>query len=170
MRRIPVLIAILLLAGTAQAAESEYYIGPRAGADVFGAPSTQAAKVAHLDRLTAVRIDKKLHTWWHIITIHQTPVVRGWVAAGVVRQRYQPSTASRKRSSFFSGFASLFGYGNDSSTETTAVLGVRGFEEEKGATAAAGGRNATAAVQWMETLHVSPQEEDAFIREGDLNP
>lgn len=170
MLRTLALITFLLLAATVQAAETEYYIGPRSGADIYERPSTQAKKIAHLDRLTSIKITSKQRTWWKIETVGRKPVVRGWITAGEVRKRYQPSVATHKSSSFFSGFASMFGHGRDTSSEKTAVLGVRGLDEET--TAKAGNRNRgnTSAVRWMEGLHVSQQDVDKFIREGDLNP
>jgi hypothetical protein len=168
LRIISALFCLCLLAAPAMAAEAEYYIGPRDGADIYNRPDSRADKIAHLKRLTVVRVVDKQRTWWRIESSGISPSVRGWVTAGAIRQRYQPSTASRKSSSFFSGFASMFGYGRTSNNEKTAVLGVRGLDEET--TARAGGRGNTSAVKWMDTLSVSQKEVDKFIRDGDLNP
>jgi len=168
MLRISALLILLLLAAPTLAAPPSYYIGPRSGADLYDSPSPQSKKVAHLDRLTTVRITQKKRTWWHVETEGRNPVVRGWVSAGAIRQRYQPSASSRS-TSLFSGLSSLFGGGRDANTEKTAVLGVRGLDEET--TAKAGTTSGTnSAVRWMEGLRVSQQEVNTFIREGDLNP
>lgn len=168
LRSISVLLTLFLLAMPAVAAEPEYYIGPRSGADLYNRPSSHADKIAHLERLTVVKIIRKQRTWWRVETVGVTPQAQGWITAGSIRQRYQPEVANRKSSSFFSGFASLFGYGRSNPNDKTAVLGVRGLDEET--TAKAGGRGNTSAVKWMDTLTVSQQEVNQFIKEGDLNP
>jgi len=164
--RIWLTLCLLLVAGAtgAQAADNGSYIGASQGVDVHSSPSTGAQVTGHLDRLTDVKVLQRTRGWAEI-EVAQPKYLRGWVIEGAVRQRYQPSSSQRAKSSFFSSFARLFG-GNEPQQQT-AVLGVRGLDEEGNATGTA--RNAR-AVQWMESLRVSQDEVDRFVREGRLNP
>ena len=168
MRRfagIATLLCCLLGAAHAPAAEDGYYIGAYHGIDVKQSPSDESATVAHLERLRSVRIDERERSWARIETVNP-PHVGGWVPEGALRQRYVPPETHRASSSFFSGLAALFGGGGETDTKT-AVLGVRGLENE----GALGDRVAPAeAVQWVETLHVSDKEVADFVRQGGLNP
>lgn len=167
MRSWLILGAIICFAcSPASAAENgSYYIGATRGADVHASPSTSARVVTHLDRLTDVRVLQRQRGWAEV-EVAQPGKVRGWVIEGAVRQRYQPTQTQKAKSSFFSSFARLFG-GGEPQQQQTAVLGVRGLDEEGNATGSA--RNMK-AVQWMEGLNVSQDEVNRFIREGRLNP
>ena len=146
-----------------QAAENDsYYIGATYGADIHASPTSDSRMVGHLDRLTNVNILQRIRGWAEIES--GSPKLRGWVIEGAVRQRYQPSSSQKARSSFFSGFARWFG-GNEPQQQT-AVLGVRGLEEGD----ATGTASNPQAVQWMESLNVSQDEVNRFIRDGKLNP
>lgn len=156
-------IALFAAAYPAGAAENgAHYIGATYGADVHASPVSGSKVITHLDRLTDVTVLQRIRGWAEIET--SRPSVRGWVIEGTVRQRYQPSTAQKARSSFFASFARMFG-GNEPQQQT-AVLGVRGLEEGN----ATGTASNPQAVRWMESLHVSQQEVDRFIRDGRLNP
>jgi hypothetical protein len=167
MRRlvgISTLLCCLLGAAGAPAAEDGYYVGAYSGIDVMASPSSDAASIGHLQRLRPVRIEERQRSWARITPV-DAPRVSGWVPEGALRQRYDPPKEHRSTSSFFSGLAALFG-GSDNETET-AVLGVRGLENE----GKLGNRVAPAAeVQWMESLHVSDQDISDFVRQGRLNP
>lgn len=153
-------------AATAQAAEDGYYIGAYHGIDVKRSPSGEAATVAHLNRLRDVRIEARERSWARIATV-EAPHVSGWVPQGALRQRYEaPKANHSSTSSFFSGLAALFG-GGDEDTTKTAVLGVRGLDNE----GQLGDKAAPAAeVKWVEGLHVSNKEIADFVRQGRLNP
>ena len=157
----------MLLSAAAQAVAAEsgsHYIGATRGTDVHSSPSTSASVLTHLDRLTDVKVLKRQRGWAEI-EVSQPKRLQGWVIEGAVRQRYQPSRTQKAKSSFFSSFARLFG-GNEPQQQT-AVLGVRGLDEEGNATGSA--RNMK-AVKWMEGLNVSQDEVNRFIRDGRLNP
>lgn len=156
-------IVLFAAASSAGAAESSsHYIGATYGADVHLSPVSGSKVVAHLDRLTDVTVLQRIRGWAEIET--SRPSVKGWVIEGTVRQRYQPSSAQKTRSSFFASFARWFG--DNEPQQQTAVLGVRGLEEGD----ATGTARNTQAVRWMDNLHVSQQEVDRFIRDGRLNP
>ncbi|MDT8377192.1 MAG: hypothetical protein RQ867_10720, partial [Mariprofundaceae bacterium] len=53
----------------------------------------------------------------------------------------------------------------------TAVLGVRGLEGGDGNVAdKEAGEQAIRIVQWMDSMHVPPDEVSAFVKEGHLKP
>ena len=88
------------------------------------------------------------------------------MSEGAIRKRYAVSHVEQKKQQALSRFRSLFQ--KPPETQKTAVLGVRGLEED-----GAPSREKVAdpkAVQWMENLRVSDAEVAAFIAEGDLNP
>lgn len=167
MRRlagITMLLCCLLAPAAGSAAEDGYYVGAYQGIDVKQSPSSTSSTVAHLERLRSVRIEEHQRSWARISTVNP-PHVGGWVPEGALRQRYEPVRTHRSSSSFFSGLAALFG-GGESDTKT-AVLGVRGLDNE----GSLGNRMAPAeAVKWVEGLHVSDKEVADFVRQGGLNP
>jgi len=166
--RICLTLCLLLVAGATGAVAADngsYYIGSTQGVDVHSSPSTSGQVSGHLDRLTDVKVLQRTRGWAEI-EVSQPRYLRGWVIEGAVRQRYQPSTSQKAKSSFFSSFARMFG-GNEPQQQQTAVLGVRGLDEESNA---AGEARNTKAVQWMESLNVSQDEVDRFVRDGRLNP
>jgi len=165
MRMGMVLMMALLAAAPALAADApDYYIGPRPGADVLAHPRASARVLAHLPRLTPVEVLKQRRSWWKVrAKADHGERVEGWVSAGAVRERYKP----KKRSSSF-GFASFFSLFRSPPEQHTAVLGVRGLEDEgKLAKATQASKK---VVEWMDKLHVDPAKVDEFVREGDLNP
>ncbi len=159
------LMLICLVSAPAMAAD-EFYIGSGGGADVYRLPKPGAERIGHLDRLTGVRVIQKKRNWWKVRTLHVDPAISGWVHAGAVRKRYTPSAASRTKSSFLAGLSSFF-HRSEPNQQQTAVLGVRGLEDEGNA---AKGRSNRAGVRWMEGLAVSDADIAAFIDEGRLNP
>ncbi len=155
------LLVCCLLPAPAWAAD-DYYIGASRGADVLAAPQADAAVVGHLERLSEVRVLERQRAWWNI----EAADVRGWVPAGAVRKRHQPGRAEKAGNSVLEGLSSLF-HRDDPAGRKTAVLGVRGLDEETGAVR---GRANVAAVEWMERLTVSDAEIARFIEQGRLNP
>lgn len=170
--RLPTL-ALLFLALAAglpatAAGEEDYYIGARDGADLFSQPRASAEKLAHLPRKTDVNVLEKRRGWWKVERIGVTPEQAGWVYESVVNKRYSSAVNGNDGgTSFLSGFSSLFR--TEPKQDKTAVLGVRGLDEENGATAQADAK-AKEAVSWMDSLAVNNADLDAFIEEGDLNP
>lgn len=164
MRRWLILCIAMFAASYAGAAESgSHYIGATYGADIHASPASYSQVIGHLDRLTDVQVLQRTRGWAEIEV--SQPKIRGWVVEGTVRKRYEPSNAQKARSSFFASFARWFG-SDDPQQQQTAVLGVRGLEEGS----ATGTARNLQAVQWMESLHVSQDEVDRFIRDGRLNP
>jgi len=159
-------VLAIVMATPALAADNEsYYIGSRSGSDVYVYPRTSAEKLGHLKRKTDVKVLEKRRGWWKVKTSGLKPEVSGWVYQSTVNKRYQATTT--KKSSFFSGFSSLFR--SSEPQQKTAVLGVRGLEEEGGATRKADAK-AREAVKWMDSLIIKNRDVAAFIEEGDLNP
>lgn len=160
---------IFIAVSPLQAADSEsYYIGSRSGADVHAYPRNSAENLGHLERMTDITVLEKRRGWWKVETIDIEPKVTGWVYESTVNQRYQPEKESSSgSSSFFSGFSSLFR--SSEPQQKTAVLGVRGLEEEGGATTKANAQ-ARKAVKWMDSLVIKNRDVASFIKEGDLNP
>ncbi|MDX8403248.1 MAG: hypothetical protein R8K54_02430 [Mariprofundaceae bacterium] len=154
--------------GTTLAGGDSYYIGARAGADVFESPNKRANVTTHLTRKTSVKILQKRRGWRKIETEDEAKVT-GWVFEGAVRKRYQ-SAKSSKKSSFLSSFTSFF-LRSPEPTHKTAVLGVRGLEDNSVAsTKREATEHANTMVQWMDTLNVGDDAVNAFVEEGDLNP
>jgi len=171
MRPLMLLIALgsLLAPAFAAADEEDYYIGARNGADVLAAPRTGAGVVGHLERMTDVRVIKKQRAWWKIETVNEAAALQGWVREGAVRKRYRPSARKKASSSVFAALSSIFG--RPAPKQQTAVLGVRGLEDEGGDVAdRQAHQSAKETVRWMEGLRVTNEEVADFIREGDLNP
>lgn len=168
MRLIIVAALMLGLSGTALADDVSYYIGARSGADVFASPNKRAEITTRLPRKSSISVLEKRRGWWKVETTDATEKVSGWVFEGAVRKQYQ-STKSKNRSSFFSGFASLFR--SPEPPQRTAVLGVRGLEDNGAASAdRAATERANKMVKWMGTLNVPDEAAASFIDEGDLNP
>ncbi|MDQ7010564.1 MAG: SH3 domain-containing protein [Mariprofundaceae bacterium] len=162
-------LCVLLAPAFAATDEEGYYIGARNGVDVLAAPRTGSKVMGRLERMTDVRVVKKQRAWWKIETIHGYPALQGWVREGAVRKRYQPSARKKTSSSVFAALSSIFG--RPAPKQQTAVLGVRGLEDEGGDIASQQARqSAKESVRWMEGLSVSNEEVADFIREGDLNP
>jgi hypothetical protein len=156
------------LSGIALADDASYYIGARSGADVFASPNKRAEITARLPRKSSITVLEKRRGWWKIETTDAGEKVTGWVFEGAVRKQYQ-STKSKKKSSFFSGIASMFR--SPEPTQKTAVLGVRGLEDNGAASAErAATEKANKIVEWMDTLNVPDEEVASFIDKGDLNP
>ncbi len=158
----------MLFAGAAAAADSMHpYIGASRGADVHAKPARSSPVLGHLERLTEVRVLEQRRGWGRIETIRaiEGRPLRGWVLSGQIRRPYQPKRSERAKSSFLAAFSSWFG--NDEPERKTAVLGVRGLEDEGANTM--GARNMK-AVRWMDRLAVDEAEIARFIREGRLNP
>jgi len=165
VRLLTLVIFSLLFPATVMAAD-QYYIGSRDGVNVVAQPKVRANVTGHLDRLTDVKITQKKRAWWKVSTIKVSPKVSGWVPSGAVRKRYQASVAEKSSNSFFSGLSSFF-HRDAAGGQKTAVLGVRGLDEEGNA---ASGKANVAAVEWMEKLDVSSSDVAAFIEQGRLNP
>jgi len=166
MRTLAMLFVLVLLPGLTASA-GEYYIGPRAGADLLQAPRSSATVIRHLPRLTNIIVIRKRRSWWkaEVSTDHGSPMT-GWISAGAIRKQYRPK---RTTSAFASGMSSFFSmFRRPPTRQQTAVLGVRGLEDE----AKLGKANKTSmnAVKWMEGLRVGSAEVSKFVREGDLNP
>jgi len=166
MRILAMLFVLTLLPRLVASAE-EYYIGPRAGVDLLQSPRSRAKIIQHLPRLTNVTVLKKRRSWWEVeVSEHRITPLTGWISAGAIRKRYQPksmaSAFSSKMSSFFSMFRS------SPTRQQTAVLGVRGLEDE--AKLGKANKASMNVVKWMESLRVSNAEVSKFVREGDLNP
>lgn len=160
-------IGALGFSGTALAADDSYYIGARSGADVFATPNKRADVTAHLTRKTSVKILQKRRGWRKIETIGKNRVT-GWVFEGAVRKRYK-TVKNKKKSSFMSSFASFFR--SPEPTYKTAVLGVRGLEDDGAASAErTATKRARKLVKWMDTLNIEEGAVAAFVDEGDLNP
>jgi len=168
MRLIMTTLLMFGLSGIALADDAAYYIGARSGADVFASPNKRAEVTAHLPRMSSVTILQKRRNWWKVKTIDARQEVSGWVFEGSVRKRYK-SAKAKKKSSFFTGFASMFR--SPEPPRKTAVLGVRGLEDDGTASAErAATKSANKMVKWMDTLNVEDGAVEAFIDEGDLNP
>lgn len=162
-------LGVLLAPAFAATDEGSYYIGVRNGVDVLAAPRTGAKVIGRLERMTDVRVVKKQRAWWKIETINAAPALQGWVREGAVRKRYQPSARKKASSSVFAALSSIFG--RPAPKQQTAVLGVRGLEDEGGDVAGQQAHQAAKeTVHWMEGLSVSDEEVADFIREGNLNP
>lgn len=167
MRLIIAVLSLLLLATPAMAAGGGYYIGPDDGVDMRLAPKNKATVSGHLDTRTEVEVLNRKRNWVKVQTLGHGGI-RGWVPAGAVRKQYQPKK-SKKKSSFFSSFASMFR--SPEPTRKTAVLGVRGLEGGNGnATDKEAGTKAIQVVEWMDTLNVSQSEVISFIEKGNLKP
>ncbi|MDX8408282.1 MAG: hypothetical protein R8L58_07845 [Mariprofundaceae bacterium] len=164
VRLLSVILFSLLFPATAMAAD-QYYIGSSNGVDVLAKPGAGADVTGHLDRLTDVKIIQKKRAWWKVSTIRVSPKVSGWVPSGAVRKRYQRTAEKKASGSFFSGLSSFFH--QDSNTQKTAVLGVRGLDEEGNA---AKGKANLAGVEWMEKLDVPDADLATFVEQGRLNP
>lgn len=160
-------LSVMGFSGVALAKGDSYYIGPRGGADVFATPNKRAEVTSHLTRKTSVKILQKRKNWRKIETIDKRKVT-GWVFEGAVRKRYK-TVKSSKKSSFMSSFTSFFR--SPEPTHKTAVLGVRGLEDDGAARAErAATKRANKLVKWMDTLNVEEGAVAAFVEEGDLNP
>ena len=160
-------LSVLGFSSTVLAGSDSYYIGARSGADVFESPNKRADVTAHLSRKTSVKILQKRRNWRKIETMDEAKV-SGWVFEGAVRKRYK-TVESSKKSSFMSSFTSFFR--SPEPTHKTAVLGVRGLEDDGAASAEkAATKRANRLVKWMDTLNVEEMAVAAFIDEGDLNP
>ena len=156
------------VAGVAVAADGNYYIGSHSGVDLRLAPRNSATVSGHLDRKTKVEVIDTRRSWTKVQTLGSRSI-KGWVPAGAVRKSYSSATSSRSSSSFFSSFTSLFR--SPEPPRKTAVLGVRGLEDDSAASAEkTATEQANKAVEWMETLNVPDEAVAAFINEGDLNP
>ncbi|MDQ6957488.1 MAG: hypothetical protein Q9M24_00065 [Mariprofundaceae bacterium] len=166
MRTLAILFVLVLLPGLTASA-GEYYIGPRAGADLLQAPRSSADVIQHLPRLTNITVIRKRRSWWkaEVSTDHGSPIT-GWISAGAIRKQYQPKRATSALASSISSFFSMFR--RPPTGKQTAVLGVRGLENE----AKLGKANKVSmnTVKWMEGLRVGNTEVSKFVREGDLNP
>jgi len=166
MRTLAMLFVLVLLPGLTASA-GEYYIGPRAGADLLQSPRSSAVVIQHLPRLMDVIVLKKRRSWWkvEVSTDHASPIA-GWISAGALRKQYQPKRTTSALTSSISSFFSMFR--RPPTRQQTAVLGVRGLEDE----AKLGKANKVSinAVKWMEGLRVGNAEVSKFVREGDLNP
>ncbi len=160
------LLCCFLLATPAWAVD-RYYIGSSDGIDVLQRAQAHAVVLGHIPRLTDVKIIQKKRAWWKVRTVgYTTPEISGWVPSGAVRKRYRATVAEKTSNSFFSGLSSLF-HRNTAGGQKTAVLGVRGLDEEGNA---AGGKANMVAVEWMEGLGVSNADVAAFVEQGRLNP
>jgi len=155
----------MILPGLATAA-SDYYIGFRAGVDMLEKPNSSAKIIQHLPRLTDVEILEKRRTWQKIkVTISKANPLQGWVPEGAIRKRYQSkhtTSSSSAMSSFFSFFAPK------NTERKTAVLGVRGLGSE--ADLGKANQSSIQIVSQIESLQVSSQDVNKFVRDGDLNP
>jgi len=172
MRLLGILIFTCLLPFPAWASD-QFYIGARGGIDLVDEPKTQAKVITHLPRMSDVQFVRNQRAWTKVRAVYEQATVEGWVPAGAVRKRYNAQAAKSASTGFFSGFSSLF-HRDETAHSKTAVLGVRGFENE------AGGKTTTDEAQqamsisqnaaWVESLQVSDQDVSAFIKQGDLNP
>jgi len=162
---IPTLL-LLLFSNPAMAAEDRYYISPRDGVDLRLTPNNNAKVSGHLSRKTDVKIIDSRRNWRKVRSLDHKGLV-GWIPEGAIRKRYE-ATTTKKRSSFLSGFSALFR--SPEPAQKTAVLGVRGLEDEGAANADQATEQANKAVKWMDTLNVPDREVAAFIDEGNLNP
>lgn len=157
------LLGTLLLALPGKAEEvADFYIVTRGGTDLLAQPHRGAAVIAHLPRLSPVVPGKRRRNWRQIQARVQEQTLSGWVPEGAVRQRYR---AEKKKSAL--GMAGVLSWLDNRPERQTAVLGVRGLEEEGAST---GGRSDMAALGWVEGQAPSEAEVEAFILEGDLNP
>ncbi len=148
------------------AGSQQPYVFASHGADLHAAPDDASPVIAHLDRLTEVSILRKQRGWLRVRAAGNAQGGRiGWLREGQVRKPWQPGRAQRARHSLLGAFASLFG-GNNAPGKT-AVLGVRGLEDEG---SGAQGQRDMAGVQWMERIAITPEETRRFVREGKLNP
>jgi len=166
MRILAMLFVLVLLPGLTASA-GEYYIGPRAGADLLQAPRSSADVIQHLPRLTDITVIKKRRSWWKVkVSAGLESPVTGWISAGAIRKQYQPKRTVSAFASNISSFFSMFR--RPPTRQQTAVLGVRGLEDE----AKLGKVNKASmnTVKWMEGLRVGNAEVSKFVREGDLNP
>jgi len=165
MRTLAGLFVFILLPGLAASA-GEYYIGPRAGADLLQSPRSSAEVLQHLPRLTDVTVLKKRRSWWKVeVSAHRDTPLSGWIFAGAMRKRYQPKHSV---SAFASNISSFFSMFRRPAKQQTAVLGVRGLEDE--AKLGKATKASMNVVKWMEGLRVNNAEVAKFVREGDLNP
>ncbi|MFQ5581973.1 MAG: SH3 domain-containing protein [Mariprofundaceae bacterium] len=172
MRPLILLIALgtLFAPAFATAGEESYYIGARNGVDVLDAPRTSAKALGRLERMADVKVLQKRRAWWKVEALGDESELLGWVREGAVRKRYQPGVRKKVTSSAFAAFTSLFS--RSAPQQQTAVLGVRGLEDEGGDATASQQtqQSAKEMVQWMEGLKVEEQEVADFVQEGDLNP
>jgi len=166
MRMLAMLFVFVLLSGL-PASAGEYYIGPRARADLLRAPRSGADVIRHLPRLTDIIVIRKRRSWWKAeVSIDHGSPVTGWISTGALRKQYQPK---RTTSAFSSGISSFFSmFRRSPAGQQTAVLGVRGLENE--AKLGKANKASINAVKWMEGLRVGNAEVSGFVREGDLNP
>jgi len=165
MRTLAMLFVLVLLPGLAASA-GEYYIGPRAGTDLLQAPRSNADVIQHLPRLMDVTVVKKRRSWWKVkVSAGHDSSATGWISAGAIRKRYQPK---RTVSAFASNISSFFSMFRRPPTGQTAVLGVRGLEDE--AKLGKANKASMNVVKWMESLRVGNAEVARFVHEGDLNP
>lgn len=166
-------VVVFPLSTLGETADTGYYISPSKGADVYSSYKSSPKKIARLPYNTDVHVIEKKRGWWKIETITHEPAVSGWVFESVVLQRTAPKVKTRtarresSSSSFLSSFSSLFR--SSPQQQETAVLGVRGLEEE-GASTEKASKEAKDAVKWMDTLAISHDDVAAFIREGNLKP
>jgi len=169
-----VLLAFSLFATPVWAVDdSQYYIGSRGGADLLIDPNIHADVVTHLPRMTSIRVLDEKRTWSKIQLMESDGKIQGWVPAGTVVKRYNPETAQNKKPAMFSGFSSWF-HRDEVNHQKTAVLGVRGLEdegEEQAGPEQAGKKMPILNdAEWVESLQVSDQDVEVFIHRGDLNP
>jgi hypothetical protein len=163
------LIGIILLSlflPTLSWAADQYYIGFRDGVDVRDQPAARASVLGHLPRLTDIRLIKTDRAWSKVSSVHASKPLTGWVPSGAVRKRYQPTAVQKSSNSFFSGLSSWFNR-DTTGGQQTAVLGVRGLDEEASAST---GQASEAGVAWMEKLSVPNSDVAAFVEQGGLNP
>jgi len=154
-------------------AADQYYIGSRDGIDLLKKPKAHAEILLHLPRMKEVAFIRTKRSWSKIQIIQAEEKVTGWVPAGSVRHRYNPETAKNAAPSLFSGFSSWF-HSDKPNQSKTAVLGVRGFEDDGKPQAASEPISEEALIQkntqWLESLQVPDKDVAAFIQQGDLNP
>ncbi|MDX8406878.1 MAG: hypothetical protein R8L58_00675 [Mariprofundaceae bacterium] len=112
-------------------------------------------------------------SWSKVQIIRAEEKLTGWVPAGAVRHRYNPATAKNAAPALFSGFSSWF-HRDKPAQAKTAVLGVRGFEDEERSRTASEPQSKEEIMrkdsQWIESLRVPDSDVAAFIQQGDLNP
>jgi len=154
-------------------AADQYYIGSRHGIDLFKKPDMHAEILLHLHRMQDVQFIRTKRSWSKIQIIQAEEKITGWVPAGSVRHRYNAATAKNAAPTLFSGFSSWF-HRDKPAQGKTAVLGVRGFEDEDRSQTASEPRSKEEMMlqdtQWIEALRVPDSDVAAFVQQGDLNP
>ncbi len=159
---ITAVFALIFLGAMSASAEDIYYVGPTKGVNLLSAPIV-GTKIAHLARNTRLEILERQHTWVKVKAAEKT----GWIPEGAVRKQLQQSRSEQTQSSFFAAFSRWFG--EDTSQQSTAVLGVRGLDQG-GSTSGTTAATNMAAVKWMDGLALTDAEVDRFMREGKLKP